>query len=189
MKRHNHVLIVLAVSCAAALALTACGGDDDSQESEATAPTEAQSPDTTAAPDTTVAETTTVQTVSVDPCTLVTKDQASTLTGIAMQDGVSITEPTGDGGGCRYGSDPTGPTAQVAVFVGEGAKTYYDTDTRIGHTFTPVADLGDEAYEEELAIFVRKGATWFAINVPIGGDTATLPEQLREAATEAVAQL
>ncbi len=102
---------------------------------------------------------------------------------------MSIAESNGDGGGCRYSAPPTGPTGQLEVFVGIGAKTYYDTETRIGHTFKDVRNVGDEAHEEDSAIFARKGETWIAIRITTISDSATFVPKLRTLIAGAVDQL
>jgi hypothetical protein len=99
-------------------------------------------------------------TAVLDPCTLLTQAEASTTVGLKLLPGDS--EPPES---CTYDSDPNGPAAQVSIFVGDGAKQLLDTDTRLGHTFTKLQGIGDEASQEIDNAFVRKGTTWYAISV------------------------
>jgi len=73
---------------------------------------------------------------------------------------------TSDVDSCTYSGDPNGPTAQFEVFIGAGAKKFYDDDAiTLQHTFTDVTGTGDEAHEEDGALFFRKGDTWFALRL------------------------
>ncbi len=107
-----------------------------------------------------------------DPCTLLTQQEAEAVTGVPLQAGV----PGGAGGtvtSCTYTSSPTGETAQVTVTVGDGAKKIYDIDhDALKHTFTAIPGIGDEAWEEDDAVFVRKGQTWVALNLVRLNDAA-----------------
>ena len=62
-----------------------------------------------------------------DPCALLTKSEADTLAGTKLQ----AATDAGSGGVktlCQYTGDPSGPTAQVEVIVGDGAKKALDID-------------------------------------------------------------
>ena len=145
----NHVLIVSLI----VVALAACGSS--SKSSGPTANVTAPSTTTTSATD---APTTTTPAV-IDACKLVTKAQAEAAIGTKLTDPLQVSNSDVDS--CTYPGDPTGPTAQVEVFVGAGAKKYYDDDnTVLHHTFTAVPGLGDESHEEDYAVFFRKGSTW-----------------------------
>ncbi|MEO8697015.1 MAG: hypothetical protein ABI658_26135 [Acidimicrobiales bacterium] len=98
----------------------------------------------------------------IDPCKVVTRDEAETLARTTLQAGVLV---EGEDPSCTYSGLPNGPTAQVEIFAGDGAKKYYDIDVQLGHQFTTVAGLGDEAHLEEFTIFTRKGTTWLAIHL------------------------
>lgn len=80
----------------------------------------------------------------------------------------------------------TGPTAQVEVFVGDGAKKFLDTDRdTLGHAFTSVPGIGDEAYEEENVIFFNKGGTWVSIRLTLLNDPVLNKVPLETAAKTA----
>jgi hypothetical protein len=98
-----------------------------------------------------------------DPCTLVTQDEADKLAGVKlgapMPQGVPPTN-------CVWPTPTTGSVAQVEVGVGDGAKKFLDIDKdTLGHAFTQVSGLGDEAWQESDTIFVRTGTLWFSLHL------------------------
>jgi hypothetical protein len=153
------------------VALSACGSS--SKKSSATPATDVPTTTVTTAPETT----TTTAPAKLDACALVTKAQAQSVIGTTLQDGVSVANA--DLNSCTYAGDPSGPTAQVEVFVGAGAKKFYDDDnTVLQHTFTDVPGLGDESHEEDFALFFRKGSTWVALRLTSLDDFATFKPRL-----------
>jgi hypothetical protein len=159
-----------------ALALTACGGGGSSSSAPAkTTPTRKSSGGSEAT-------TTTAATKAAalpDPCVLVSQAQAQTLVVPTLPAG----EKSGSGADtmCQYTSDPNGPTAQVSVFVGDGAKKALDIDKdSLQHDFTQPTGIGDEAWLESGNIFFRKGTTWAEISVV---DLDDPPEQVQAALT------
>jgi hypothetical protein len=164
-----------------AIALGACGSS--SKPSTSSTSTE---PTTTA---TTEATTSTTAVAAIpDACTLVTKAQAEAAIGTALQVGIQVANA--DVNSCTYPGDPNGPTAQVEVFVGPGAKKYYDDDNDVlHHTFTDVPGLGDEAHEEDYAVFFRKGSTWVALRLTSLDEFSTFKARLESLATNVAAQI
>ena len=104
-----------------ALALVAgCGGGSSKAASNTTttptkAPTETSTTPTTAAP-----------AGALEPCRLVTRDDAEKVIGMPLAAGV-VDGPKGDEG-CTYTADPNGPVGQVEIYAGPGGKSYYDID-------------------------------------------------------------
>ncbi len=150
--------ITLALATGLSLLLSACGG---SPSAPVTVTVTAGAGGGAASPVPSMATAATVD--GLKACTVLTKDIAQAIVNAKLKDGVegSPTEPS-----CEYDTDPTGPkTAQVRLTVGDGAKQTYDTDKRIDHKFTAVPGLGDEAWQEDFAIFVRKGTTWYGLTV------------------------
>jgi hypothetical protein len=90
---------------------------------------------------------------------------------------------------CSYNGPITGPLAQVQIFIGDGAKKTYDIDVELKHEFKDVAGIGDEAHQENNAIFVRKGTTWVAIELVRLNDPAENVKALQDAAKKVVAAL
>jgi hypothetical protein len=110
--------------------------------------------------------------ILLDPCTLVTQAEADHLAGTPLASGV----PSGSGGIatlCMWTGDPTGPLGQVEVYVGDGAKKFFDLDhDALKHPFTAVAGLGDEAWAEDNAVFFRKGTLWVGLHLVRLNDAA-----------------
>jgi Protein of unknown function (DUF3558) len=98
----------------------------------------------------------------VDPCRLVTRSDAEQLAGTQLNPAVEI---KGESPSCTYSGPVTGPLAQVEVYVGDGAKKILDIDRQLHHTLTAVPGTGDEAFEEDGAIFLRKSDLWVAIRL------------------------
>jgi hypothetical protein len=157
------------------VALAACGSG-----SKSTAPTPAtEAPNTTAA--TAAPVTTTTAPAVLDSCVLVTKAQAEAVIGTKLQTATQVSNSDVDS--CTYPGDPNGPTAQVEVFVGAGAKKFYDDDNNVlKHTFTDVPGVGDESHEEGYAIFFRKGSTWVALRLTSLDDFSTFKTRLEDLA-------
>ncbi|GAA3775276.1 hypothetical protein GCM10022225_73960 [Plantactinospora mayteni] len=101
---------------------------------------------------------------SLDACALVTKADAEKLTGTPLEDAVPVRET------CSYTGPVTGPTAQVEIYVGDGAKKMLDIDRELGHEFWPLPGVGDEAYAEDGAVFVQKGGQWVAVRLVLLND-------------------
>ena len=128
---------------------------------------------------------------AVDPCALVTKAEAQKLIGTTLQDGVEAGQGT-DAPSCTYSGDPTGPTAQVEVHTGAGAKKYYDLQRDgLGHQMTAEAGIGDEAWidKDDMSIFVRKGDLWFVIHMVSLDDIEKFIPGLKKAAETAVGRV
>ena len=174
--------LAISVLCAGcALVLAACGGSS----SKAAAPT-ATEPAATTAP----AAPTTVASAPKphDSCALVPLAQAEAMIGTKLEAGVH--ESTTDVDSCTYSGDPTGPTAQVEVFIGAGAKHFYDDDlTVLQHTFTKVPGIGDEAHEEDYALFFRKGDTWVALRLTSLDDFSMFKARMEAAARQLASQI
>jgi len=118
----------------------------------------------------------------IDPCKLLTQAEASTLAGTklsaAVEAGAAGTQTL-----CQYTSDPNGPTAQVEVISGDGAKKELDIDRdTLGHKFTSVPGIGDEADQEDGNIFIRKGDNWVDINLVKLNDPAQNVQPMQTAA-------
>ena len=120
-----------------------------------------------------------------DPCKLVSKADAEKLAGATLQAGVLV---EGDDPSCTYSGDPNGPTAQVEVFLNDGAKKFLDIDRQLGHDFTTLTGIGDEAYIEDFTIFFRKGARWGAIHLVRLLDADPFVEPLKTLAKQVVSQ-
>lgn len=126
-----------------------------------------------------------------NPCNLVSKAEAEVLADRDLQAGV----PSGDEKGvptlCQYTAPPDTPgVAQVSIGVGDGALKFLqiDRDT-LGHTFTQPAGIGDEAWQEDGHIFVRKGATWVSVELVTLDADPTIPDRMQALARTIVSRL
>lgn len=96
----------------------------------------------------------------VDPCSLVTKAEADKISGVTLQ-APSRVEQT-----CTFASPTSGSPGQLEVYVGDGAKKFYDIDrVDLGHKFQTVPNVADEAHVEDGAIFFRSGGIWIGLRL------------------------
>jgi len=135
-------------------------------------------------------ETTEAAPPTVDACELLTLADAQTLAGTPLDPGVAGTpQNPPQNPQCTYTGPPTGPTAQVEIYVGDGAKKFYDIDVELAHEFTPVPGIADEAHVEENAIFFRKGTTWVGLHLVLLNDPAVNRAPLESLARTIAARL
>ena len=122
----------------------------------------------------------------LDACQLVTKSDAETVAGTPLNEGQpgNPLSPS-----CVYTAPVSGPLGQVSIYIGDGAKKTYDIDVELKHEFTPVPNIGDEAYEESDAIFFRKGIIWVALELARLNDSAENRIPLETLAKKVAAQL
>jgi len=113
---------------------------------------------------------------STDACALFTRQDAEKL----VKTPLDAAEP-GDAS-CVYNGPTTGPTAQVSVYVGDGAKKTLDIDRQFRHTFTKLSGAGQEAELEDSAVFVLVRGTWVEITVVRLNDPAENRGPLKDAA-------
>jgi hypothetical protein len=123
----------------------------------------------------------------LDPCALITRDEANTLAGVKVLDPQPAGNPPSR---CVWPTPTTGAVGQVEIDVGDGAKKAYDIDaTVLKHDFTTVTGVGDEAYREDKAIFFRVGDTWVEINVVRLDSPSKLSDMLDELARTVAGRL
>jgi hypothetical protein len=120
---------------------------------------------------------------SVDPCALVTHEEAQQLASTPLNDAKRVLET------CTYTAPVSGPTAQVEVFVGDGAKNQLDIDRQLGHEFKTLAGIGDEAYAEDDFIFFNKSGLWVSIRLVRLTDAAEHRQPLEDLARKAAGRL
>jgi hypothetical protein len=174
-------LVLVTSSVIGVLALGACG----SSSKTATPPSTEQQATTsvTAAP-----TTTTTTPAQLDSCALVPQAQAEALIGTTLLAGMHTS--TSDVDSCTYPGDPNGPTAQVEVFIGSGAKKFYDDDNDVlHHTFVAVPGVGDESHEEDYTLFFRKGTTWVALRITSLDDFSMFQPRLEALAKDLASRI
>ncbi|SBT51888.1 hypothetical protein [Micromonospora narathiwatensis] len=94
-----------------------------------------------------------------DACSLVRKPEAEKLAGTGLDDAQAVQDT------CTYTAPVTGPTGQVEVYVGDGAKKYLDIERDLGHEVRPLSGVGDEAYATLEGFFINKGGVWVAVRL------------------------
>ncbi|WBB70096.1 hypothetical protein [Micromonospora sp. WMMD812] len=134
-------------------------------------------------PAATAAATTEPPAKTINPCELVSKPEAEKLAGTPLDDGQLVKET------CTYTGPVTGPTAQVEIFVGDGAKKFLDIDRELKHEFTTLQGVGEEAYLEDGAAFIRKGTVWVSLRLVRLNDPAENRKPLTDLATTIATRL
>ena len=119
----------------------------------------------------------------VDACDLLTQKEASQLADLELQKGLGSGEEHGKHTLCTYTRDPNlSGNGQVTLLFGDGAEKAFHVDKdSLGHKFTKVPKLGDEAWEEDGAIFFRVGPNWAAVELFLLNDPALNSTRLRQA--------
>ncbi|MCW3839866.1 DUF3558 domain-containing protein [Micromonospora yasonensis] len=101
-----------------------------------------------------------------EACDLVTDQEAAALARLKL-------DPHRAGQqSCTWTAPVTGPTGQVEVYVGDGAKKMLDIERQLGHELETLSGIGDEAYLDTQAneVFVQKADTWVAIRLVLLND-------------------
>lgn len=114
-----------------------------------------------------------------DPCSFVAKAEAEQVTRTPLQDAVAA------GASCVYTGPVDGPVAQFEIGVGPGAKKQLDIERALGHTLTPVPDVGDETLLMETDfsyVFIRKGDLWVSLHLVLLNEPAQNRERMLAAA-------
>ncbi|RKN50878.1 hypothetical protein [Micromonospora endolithica] len=104
----------------------------------------------------------------LDPCAVVTEAEAERLAGTPL-DGPR-TAPSA----CTYTGPAGGPTAQVEVYLGAGAKKQLDIERELGHELRTLAGVGDEAYlwPDGAMVFVNRAGRWVSVRLVTLDDPA-----------------
>lgn len=136
--------------------VTACSSKtkqaaDTTMTVKQTAPSETEAPTTAFTP-----------TGPPDPCSLVSQQEASKLVNVAMEKGLKNGQ--NDNLMCQFNSQP--PGTLVEVYSGSGAHKSFQIDhDTLGHEFTKLDGIGDEAWLEDDNLFFRKGEHWVQLHV------------------------
>ncbi|WP_020579955.1 DUF3558 family protein [Actinopolymorpha alba] len=120
---------------------------------------------------------------TIEPCALVSKQEAERLTRTPLDDAVAVRET------CTYTGPVTGPTAQVEVYVGPGAKKFLDIERELGHELEPLAGIGDEAYAEDGTVFLNKAGVWVSIRLVLLNDPAENRKPMEDLARKVTTRL
>jgi len=124
----------------------------------------------------------------IDACEILPQSDAETLIGSALTD--PLTASNSDVASCTYPGDPNGPTAQVEIYIGAGAKQQLAIDRdKLQHAFTQPSGVGDEAWAEDDMIWARTGTTWVSIRVVSLNDASTFAQPLQDAMKAVIGRL
>jgi hypothetical protein len=124
-----------------------------------------------------------------DPCSLLTPAEAETMATAKLEPATEA-GPTGAPTLCPYTGDPSGPTAQVEIIIRDGAKKALDIDRdNLKHKFTTLTGIGDEAYQEDDNVFLRKGTLWVDIDLVRLNDPSDNVKPMQTAAALVAARL
>lgn len=119
----------------------------------------------------------------VDPCLLVGQADAEKLAGTKLD------PPLRGEHACTYTGPVTGPTAQVEVYVGLGAKKQLDIENTLGHELRALSGVGDEAWISDNGVYLRKGQLWVSVLVVLLEDPSQYAGRLGDVATVAAGRL
>ena len=104
---------------------------------------------------------------SIDACSLLTHAEAEKLAQTPLMKAIQAGETSAGGFvACQITGPTTGPTAQVEIYVGDGALQQLQIDRdKLKHTFTTVPGIGDRCLQEDGFIFVQKNGLWASIHL------------------------
>lgn len=184
-------LLVMAAMCVLA---TGCGGDDGDDEATASSTTEVDAEDVDTTTTGADATTTTAEgagggggTVDVDPCSLITADEAADLIGADV--GVGQSTPFEAGTACIYQGG--GSIVGVQVFSAPGTEELLAANAPLfASDAVPADGIGEAAFvsEAEASIGVLQDGVIFTVTVVADGQPAA-PDVVRAAADLALANL
>jgi hypothetical protein len=125
---------------------------------------------------------------AVNACALLPHAEAQALAGTRLG---KATAGSPANPSCAYTGPATGPLAQVEIYVGDGAKKYYEIDRKLGSTMKRVPGLGDEGHLKVAAstVYFRKAQTWVVIRVVRLEDAAKFVKPLEAQARKVAARL
>ena len=152
--------VVVSVTMASALLFVAgCGSSSKGSGALATASVAAPSSGVSSAP---------VVKAAAQPgaCSLLTPAEAEAAAGTPLVPPVAAGGSAGHETLCQFIGPTTGPTVQLEVYVGDGAKKQLDIErVELKHTFTTLPGIGDQCVQEQGWIFVEKDGIWASLRL------------------------
>lgn len=119
----------------------------------------------------------------VDPCGLITQADAERLAGTPLD------APVPGDHACVYTGPVTGPTAQVEIYVGQGAQKQLDIERTLDHELTELPDIADEAWLSDTGGYARVGQLWVSVLVVLLEEPSQYASRLTDAVTTAAGRL
>ncbi len=126
-----------------------------------------------------------------DACSLLTQAQANSVASTPLMKGTGAGKnAAGAFVMCQYVGQPNGPTAELEVYDGDGAKQQLHIDRdNLQHKFTEIPGVGDQCLQEDGFIFVQKNGLWASIHLVRLNDAAQNVQPMRTGITELAAKL
>jgi hypothetical protein len=118
-----------------------------------------------------------------NPCKLLTTAEADAALGLTMQ------KPDNYGDFCSWVADFNGPSGHLDLFLDTQTPRALLIDRHLHHKFHSVRGIGDQAFEEDWNIFVRKGTTWLFVNMERLDDPALYAKRMEHVARLALSRL
>lgn len=196
----NRVLTVISLVLLTG-GLAACGGARSRTVTVTTTVTVTATPsasassdataDTSAAADASSSATAGTTDSGPDACSLLTQAQANAAASTPLQKGTGAgKDAAGNYVMCQWIGLTNGPTAELEVYVGDGAKQQLHIEKdNLGHSFTSVPGIGDQCLQEDGYIFVQKGGLWVSLHLVRLNDPAQNVKPMQTGIREIAAEL
>lgn len=126
-----------------------------------------------------------------DACSLLTQAQANAVASTPLMAGTGAGKNSaGAFVMCQYIGQANGPTAELEVYIGDGAKQQLHIDRdNLKHAFTTVPGIGDQCLQEDGYIFVQKNGLWASIHLVRLNDAAANVKPMQVGIKELAAKL
>ena len=151
-----------------------------SAQADSSAPGDSSAPSTSAAAQ-----------AGPDACSLLTQAQAQAIASTPLQKPTRAgVNSAGAAVMCQWVGLTNGPTAELEVYVGDGAaqQLHIDRDN-LKHTFTMIPGIGDQCLQEDGFIFVEKNGLWVSIHLVRLNDPKLNVKPMQTGAAEIAAEL
>ena len=166
-----------ALALALGIAAAACSGSAAVTPPPSPSPTPVATPAPTDTPAPSDAPSDTLQdspsasaAAALDPCSLITPADIVKVAGRQLLTPMPEGDPVSR---CTWPTPTSGEVAQIDLDLGDGALKQLQIDRDVlKHTFKPVPGVGDEAWAEDDAVFLRVGTTWVGLHLTRLNDPA-----------------
>jgi hypothetical protein len=118
-----------------------------------------------------------------NPCKLLSRTEVQALIQLKVQ------APDNYGTSCSWVADFNGPSGQVQIFLDTTTPRALRIDRKLHHRFRSIRGIGDQAFEEDWNIFVRKGPVWMYLSLVKTDDPGLYAKRLERAARLAVSRI
>jgi len=201
----NRVLALISLVLLTGVALAGCGGKTKTVTVTSTvtvtatpssSPSDASDGSSDSSSDSTAdSSSATASAVSADSgpdaCSLLTQAQANAVASTPLQKGTGAGQTSSGGFSmCQWIGQDGGPTAELEVYVGDGAKQQLHIDRdNLGHQMTSVPGVADQCLQEDGYIFIEKNNLWVSIHLVRLNDAAENVKPMQTGAKLVAAKL